>query len=406
MSHGAPGPRAARTRVLAVLVTALFLSSTGALFLEDVGTSEVGDADVVPLEGEPGASTETVEMEQAALARPAPTRALAKPAKPAKANRSKRKRSKAKPSKARRSKRGCVRAPARRGRRGALRCRAVASTASRSASAGVAAAPGRASTYGGMGTWVDVYDWSHTYTGGRPGMSPDDVDRMADRGVQTMYIQASRFNAPGDGPLEPGLLQAYIGRAHARGINVVAWYLPNFVDMNRDIARLVAIGRLPVDGVGVDIEATDVGDVNERNRRLIELSSSVRSALPGRQLAAIVLPPVVTDVLNPNYWPGFPYQRLAPYYDVWMPMSYWTNRTAASGYRDAYRYTRENVDRLRSRLGGAAVHPIGGIGNGTSSSDIRAFRQAVIDTGSIGGSLYDWRTTGSGLWPEMQGLRR
>ena len=54
---------------------------------------------------------------------------------------------------------------------------------------------------------------------------------------------------------------------------------------------------------------------------------------------------------------------MAPSYDAWMTMGYWTNRKPDSGYRDAYRYTRENIDRLRVNLGNpdAIVHPIGGL---------------------------------------------
>src|SRR3954470_1635665 len=37
--------------------------------------------------------------------------------------------------------------------------------------------------YKGLGTWVDVYDWSVTYTKGQPTVGPDDVDRMAAAGV-------------------------------------------------------------------------------------------------------------------------------------------------------------------------------------------------------------------------------
>ena len=256
-----------------------------------------------------------------------------------------------------------------------------------------------------MGTWVDVYDWSRTYTGGRPPMSLDHVEHMANLGVQTLYIQASRFNAPGDGVLEPDLLHAYIARAHHRGMRVVAWYLPNFVDTNRDVSRLVAMGRLPVDSVAVDIEATDVGDVGERNRRLVHLSAMVRHFLPGRTLGAIVLPAVVLDVINRNYWPAFPYQQIKPYYDVWLPMSYWTNRTGV--YRDAYRYTRENVDRLRAHVGGpVAVHPIGGLGQHSTPGDVSGYHRAAADTASVGGSFYDWRTTGARLWPGLQAFRR
>ncbi|HUP69292.1 MAG TPA: hypothetical protein VM142_05690 [Acidimicrobiales bacterium] len=261
--------------------------------------------------------------------------------------------------------------------------------------------------YRGLGTWVDVYDWSNTFTNGQPTTSPDDVDRMADAGVQTLYIQASKHDAPSD-VLEPELLQAYIDRARSRGIKVVVWYLPTLVDVGRDLQRLRAVAALRgIDGIGVDIEARNVGDVNERNRRLVELSSALRRELPGRTIAAIVLPPVVLEVVNPSFWPNFPYREIAPSYDVWMTMGYWTNRRADSGYRDAYRYTRENVDRLRAQLGQpqAPVHPIGGIGNNTTGDDVEAYKRAVADTSGLGGSLYDWRTTAAGLWPALRGLR-
>lgn len=261
--------------------------------------------------------------------------------------------------------------------------------------------------YRGLGTWVDVYDWSHTFTNGRPTTSPADVDAMADAGVQTLYIQASKHDAPSD-VLEPELLQAYIDRARSRGLKVVVWYLPTLVDVGRDLQRLRAVAGLPgIDGIGVDIEARNVADVNERNRRLAELSSALRKSLPGRTIAAIVLPPVVLEVVNPNFWPNFPYREIAPSYDVWMTMGYWTNRKADSGYRDAYRYTHENVDRLRANIGQpqAPVHPIGGIGNNTTGADVEAYKRAVADTGGIGGSLYDWRTTAAGLWPALRALR-
>ena len=269
------------------------------------------------------------------------------------------------------------------------------------------AAAGGIGPYRGLGTWVDVYDWSNTYTNGRPTTSPADVDAMAEAGVQTLYIQASKHDAPTD-VLEPELLQSYIDRAKNRGLQVVVWYLPTLVDVGRDLQRLRAVAALAgIDGLGVDIEARNVGDVNERNRRLIELSSNLRQSLPGRTIAAIVLPPVVLEVVNPNYWPNFPYGEIAPSYDMWMPMDYWTNRKADSGYRDAYRYTRENVERLRTNIGQpqAPVHPIGGLGSGTTGADVDGFKRAAADTASIGGSLYDWRTTAAGLWPALRGFR-
>ena len=262
--------------------------------------------------------------------------------------------------------------------------------------------------YLGLGTWVDAYDWSHTYSrNGPPAVSPADVDGMADAGVQTLYIQASKHDAPTD-VLEPELLQAHIDRAKERGLRVVVWYLPTLVDTGRDLARLKAIARLPrIDGLAVDIEARNVPDVNERNRRLVDLSAALRAALPGRTIAGIVLPPVVMEVINPNFWPAFPYRDIAPFYDVWMTMGYWTNRTSASGYRDAYRYTKENVDRLRNNLGqpDAPVHPIGGIGHRTTPQDIAGYKKAVTAVRGIGGSIYDWDTTAAAHWEHLRPMR-
>ena len=264
-----------------------------------------------------------------------------------------------------------------------------------------------AEPYRGLGTWIDVYDWSYTYTNGQPHVTPDVVDRIADAGVQTLYIQASKHDAPTD-VLEPDLLQAYIDRAGARGLRVVTWYLPTLVDPGRDLQRLLAVASLGnVHGLAVDIEARIVADVNERNRRLVELSTALRRALPGRTIGAIVLPPVFLEEVSPGFWPAFPYAEIAPSYDVWMTMGYWTNRTSASGYRDAYRYTTENVGRLRAHLGrpDLPVHPIGGIGDRTSDQDVAGYVRAAAETASIGGSLYDWRTTRPEQWPRLNGLR-
>ncbi|MDP8976100.1 MAG: hypothetical protein M3N28_07040 [Actinomycetota bacterium] len=272
--------------------------------------------------------------------------------------------------------------------------------------AGLGGAAGTAA-YRGMGTWVDVYDWSATYARGGPQISPDAVDRMAEQGVQTLYIQASKHDAPSD-VLEADLLRRWIDKARGQGIRVVAWYLPTLVHPARDLARMRAIGALPVDSVAVDIESKDVAQLEERNRRLVAFSADVRRALPGRSIGGIVLPPVVLEAVNPAYWPSFPYRQLVPYYDVWMTMGYWTNRASGTTYRDANRYTTENVKRLRANLGlpGALVHPIGGIADRTTAVDVAGYRRAVSDTDGIGASLYDWRTTRPELWESLRAFRR
>jgi hypothetical protein len=272
-----------------------------------------------------------------------------------------------------------------------------------------AAAPVRDLTvYRGLGTWIDVYDWSTTFNRGTELVDVSDIDRMAANGVQTLYVQTAKWDAPGD-VLEPEHLLPLIKRAKDRGMSVVAWYLPTFADPQADMARLMAATRIPgVDALGVDIESLKIADVAERNRRLVEISVHLRAALPNMTLAAIPFPPVATDVINPKLWPNFPWAQLAPLYDVWMPMSYQTERTQESGYRDAYRYTAENIDRLRAHLGRSTVpvHAIGGIADRMTPGDVSAMLRASVQRRAIGGSLYDWRTTSPDLLPALQGFRR
>lgn len=102
-------------------------------------------------------------------------------------------------------------------------------------------------------------------------------------------------------------------------------------------------------------------------------------------------------------WPGFPWRALAPYYDAWMPMAYWSYRTPGEYWHDGYRYTKENVDRVRLRLGDpdAVLSPIG---SPTTAAHIEGMIRAVRETGAVGGSVYDWASTPQHLWPSLRPL--
>ena len=270
--------------------------------------------------------------------------------------------------------------------------------------------PGGVSPFVGMGTWVDVFDWAPSYAKGKPvKLAPSAVDAMADQGVQVLYLQTTRADYAGPGDIvDPGLLRQWLDRAQARGLQVVAWYLPTLTDVGADLRRLQATAALPtVDGIGVDIESKAVANHDERSRRLVELSRLARTALAGRPLSAITLPNVVTDVISPNYWPRFPWAQIKPFYDAWQPMGYWTNRRADSPYRNAELYTRENIERMRAKLGDpdAVVHPIGGIGDQTTPADIAGFLRAVRATNSVGASLYDWSTQSASSYGPMKAAR-
>jgi hypothetical protein len=284
--------------------------------------------------------------------------------------------------------------------------RAAAAPAARAVAPVVRAITTGLGPYKGLGTWADVYDWSNSYTNNKPALGVSDIDRMASVGVQTLYIQAAFWDAPTD-IVDRDRLMTLIARAHQHGIQVIAWYLPTLEDLNHDLTRLMAVAQLPVEGISVDIESRKVADVAERNRRLVALSSALRESLPGRTIGGIVLPPVVMEVVNPNYWPDFPWAGIASSFDVWLPMSYWTNRTQASGYRDGYTYTADNIVRLRRDLGlpQALVHTIGGIGDKTTTGDVDNMLRGAVEHAAIGGSLYDWRTTGGDLWPHLGPFR-
>jgi len=275
------------------------------------------------------------------------------------------------------------------------------------------AAADRAAPFSGMGAWVDVFEWAPSYlppSKTAVDLPPTAVDRMAAEGVQVLYLQATRYNNPTGGDLvDPAVLAQWLARAKAAGIKVVAWYMPTLTDPAADLRRLRAVAMLPdVAGIGIDIESTKVAEPAVRSARMVELSRAVRAALPDRPLSAIVLPPVDTDVVNLAYWPGFPWQEIRGLYDVWQPMGYWTNRTTSSGYRDAERYTRENVERLRAHLGapGAVVSPIGGIMNKATAADVTGYLKAVRETRSIGASLYNWSTQKPETYPLMRAARR
>lgn len=257
--------------------------------------------------------------------------------------------------------------------------------------------------YRGQGAWVDAFDFAPAYQGGagEPAVSPGAIDAMAQRGVRTVFVQATRLDSRSpEGLVDRALLAQMLVRAHRNGMAVIGWYLPRFADVEADLRLLEAIADFEVlghrfDGVAVDIEFTDdVPDHDLRNERLVELSARFGERSGGDAVGAIVLPPVQTEVVNPALWPDFPYERLAEHYDVWLPMSYWTFRREDSGYNDGYTYNEESTRRLRDNLGDpdVPVHGIGGIGDVATAEDLDGFLRSLADTGSVGGSIYDWDT--------------
>jgi hypothetical protein len=270
------------------------------------------------------------------------------------------------------------------------------------------------SAYRGLGAWVDAFDYAPAYARPEEGAQvvPEDLDAMAARGVRTLFLQAARADERSpEGIVDRALVGRFLERAHHLGMSVVGWYLPKFGDLDSDLARLALlrdfrVGRHRFDGIAVDIEyRRDVPDDAERNRRVVELSWRLRQAAPGYPLGAIVYPPALLEVIQPTFWPDFPWAQIAGAYDVWLPMAYWTELAADSEYRDGYRYAEEGTRRLRANLGNASalVHVIGGVADVATAADVERFVSAARETSAIGWSLYDYRTTSSAGWDVLVG---
>ncbi|MFP5298301.1 MAG: hypothetical protein ACLGHL_04870 [Actinomycetota bacterium] len=255
--------------------------------------------------------------------------------------------------------------------------------------------------YRGLGTWVDMYDADVWKT-------PEEaVLEMQARGVRTLYLQTANWHKPKASPMfKPSKVGRFIDAAHAAGITVVGWYVPGFRNLDKDRKRTKyalefqsATGQT-FDSFAMDIESTAVRNIDKRNEQTAALSRWIRRKVgPGYALGGIV--PDVQSL----YWPNFPYYKVGKFYDVVMPMAYYSYRV--SGKSAVYNYVSENVDQIRSRTADPSIriHPIGGIGGETTRREARGYVNAVVDAGVMGGSYYDFPITAEREWEELYRLR-
>src|SRR5690349_9192593 len=83
--------------------------------------------------------------------------------------------------------------------------------------ASAASDPANATTFSGLGAWVDIFDgaaWA------RPEAAVANMDR---HGVKTLYLQTAS-SRPGPDVFRPDVTARFMRAAHARGMNVIAWY--------------------------------------------------------------------------------------------------------------------------------------------------------------------------------------
>ncbi|HVM21313.1 MAG TPA: hypothetical protein VM307_15245 [Egibacteraceae bacterium] len=277
---------------------------------------------------------------------------------------------------------------------------AVPGTAQDAPAPTAASTPRRLDLYRGLGSWTDIYD---VVTYEQPVAA---IARMHDKGVRTVYIETANYRINRK-IFRPKKVARMIHAAHRRGMKVVAWYLPGFDDLDRDYRRAMAAIRFTTprghrfDAFALDIEATVVRDISVRNRRMRVLSRRLREAVGRRYPLGAIVPEA-----GALYWPDFPYATVDRYYDVFLPMAYFTFRT--SGPEGVRRFTRRNIRAIRRATGDpdVPIHIIGGVAGDASPREVAAFVGATLDAAPLGASLYEFETTTDAQWRRLAPLNR
>lgn len=258
-----------------------------------------------------------------------------------------------------------------------------------------------AAVYQGLGVWIDVHD----------DVLLDDpqgtVEVAASHEVRTIYLETSNYGRSED-VYRPDAQSEIIEAAHDRGIAVVAWYLPGLDDLQRDLRRSLAAIEFQTpsgerfDGFAMDVEATVVRDIGERNQALRKLSTKLRKAVGDYTLGGIIPSPVGLATPFTGFWPNFPYFTVAANYDVILPMAYSSYR--AHGRDETYDYIAECFRILREETGDPSipVHIIGGIAQTYSSKETEGFISAARVHGALGASIYDMATTNAESWTSLE----
>jgi hypothetical protein len=288
-----------------------------------------------------------------------------------------------------------------------LRAATCAVLAAAICSIGAAAAPAAdsadASVFGGLGTWVDIYD-------GPVYAAPERAaQRMAARRVQTVWIETANFGASVD-VVNPVQLGRLVDALHAQGIRAVAWYLPGHVKPALDTRRALAMLAFRTsegggfDGVALNIESTKLRNAALRSRRAVALAHQLRQAADDTPLAIVPFNPRGLE-RRPSTWPGFPWAELAEDADAFAPMVY--TGGAHKGFDATYGYVTRALRLLRTNTGqpDVQIHVAGGVADRLGPEELAGFVAAVSDDGStIGVSLYDWMTTPPRAWKSLAPL--
>ena len=236
--------------------------------------------------------------------------------------------------------------------------------------------------FGGLGTWIDIYDTALYRT---PNAT---AARLAARGVQTAWIETANDRSTVD-VVERAGLGRLVDALHTQGIEVVAWYLPGHDRQARDLRRARAMlsfvtqtgGRF--DGVALDIESLREKNVPLRTTRMLDLLTRLRAEAGSTPVAAITYPPRAFE-RHLSWWPNFPWSQIAAQVDAFVPMLY--TGGGFPGYDATYGYVARSLRLLRTAVGRPiVVHAAGGVANRMNADELKAFSDAVLDDGKVVG---------------------
>ncbi len=289
--------------------------------------------------------------------------------------------------------------------RAALVVLGLAVTVASSSAAAPAAPQTDAAVFGGLGTWIDIYD-------GPVFAAPErTAARISARGVKVAWIETANDRAPAD-VMRPAQLGRLVEGLHARGVRVVAWYLPGHVKPGLDVRRSLAMLSFRTangqrfDGVALDIESTRVRNADLRSRRAVALAQRVRQEAGETPLAIVPFNPRGLE-RRPSTWPRFPWAELAATSDAFAPMVY--TGGAFKGFDATYGYVTRALRLLRAQTGNpdVPIHVAGGVADRLGPEELAGFVAAVSDDGAVlGVSLYDWQTTRPAAWRALAPLAR
>jgi len=258
--------------------------------------------------------------------------------------------------------------------------------------------------YRGLGSWVDIYEdkaWANpTAT----------VADMKSHGVRTIYLETGNSRQK-TAIFKPAAQSAFIRAAHARGMKVVAWYLPDLKNVNSDYSRIAAAIKFRTadgqrfDSFALDIESSAVTPVSTRNSRLDTLTKKIRKVAGASYPLGAIIPSPVGMSKNKTYWKGFPYKSLAAQYNAFVPMSYYTyhGKGAAAATAD----TLSNIRIIRAQPGCKTIpiHLIGGIADDSTTAEVKAFVAATQKARVSGASFYSWTGTSAAAWKALSAIK-